>query len=90
MKTISAALAQHLVGEVTTLATCWMIIRRDGVVQGFTDHIRGLEVDGVTDTAASGYTRIAIRSTADLAVDNLDVESVLSDIGIMEEHLRPT
>ena len=54
MKTISAAIAKHLVGEVTTLATCWMIIRRDGVVQGFTDHIRGLEVDGVTDTAASG------------------------------------
>jgi hypothetical protein len=25
----------------------------------------------------SGYTRTAIRSTADLAVDNLDVESVL-------------
>ena len=50
----------------------------------------GLEVDGVTDTAASGYTRIAIRSTADLAVDNLDVESVLSAIGIMEEHMPST
>ena len=75
---------------MTTFATCWMIIRRDGVVRGFTDYIRGLEVDGVTDTAASGYTRTAIRSTADLAVDNLGVESVLSAISIMEEHLRPT
>jgi hypothetical protein len=69
MKTISTALAQHLAGEVTTLATCWKITRRDGVVQGFTDHVRDLEVDGVTYRAASGYTRTAIRSTADLSVD---------------------
>jgi hypothetical protein len=42
--------------------------RSDGVVQGFTDHMRDLEVDGITDKAASGYTRTAIRSTADLAM----------------------
>jgi uncharacterized phage protein (TIGR02218 family) len=88
MKTISSGLAQHLAGEVTTLATCWQITRRDGVVLGFTDHVRNLEVDGVTYKAASGYTRTAIRGTADLAVDNLDVESVFSDDGISEEDLR--
>ena len=88
MKTISAGLAQHLAGEVTTLATCWKINRRDGVVLGFTDHVRDLEVDGVPYRAASGYTRTAIRGTADLAVDNLDVESVFSDDGITEEDLR--
>jgi uncharacterized phage protein (TIGR02218 family) len=73
---------------VTTLATCWKITRRDGVVLGFTDHVRDLEVDGVTYKAASGYTRTAIRSTVDLAVDNLDIESVFSDDGITEEDLR--
>jgi uncharacterized phage protein (TIGR02218 family) len=88
MKTVSAALVQHLAGEVTTLATCWKITRRDGVVLGFTDHVRDLDVDGVTYRAASGYTRTAIRSTADLAVDNLDVESVFADDGITEEDLR--
>ena len=88
MKTISTNLAAHLAGEVTTLATCWKITRRDGVVLGFTDHIRDLEIDGVIYRAASGYTRTAIRSTADLAVDNLDVESVFSDDGITEEDLR--
>jgi hypothetical protein len=40
--------------------------------------------------AASGYTRTAIRSTADLAVDSLDVESVFADDGLTEEDLRPT
>jgi uncharacterized phage protein (TIGR02218 family) len=87
-KTITTALAQHLAGEVTTLATCWQITRRDGLVLGFTDHVGDLDVDGVTYQAASGYTRTAIRSTADLAVDNLDVESVFSDDGITEEDLR--
>ena len=88
MKTATSELAAHLVGEVTTLATCWKITRRDGVVLGFTDHIRDLDIDGVTYRAASGYTRTAIRSTADLAVDNLDVESVFSDDGITEADLR--
>jgi uncharacterized phage protein (TIGR02218 family) len=88
MKTVSSALAQHLAGEVTTLATCWQITRRDGAVLGFTDHVRDLEIDGVTYRAASGYTRTAIRGTADLAVDNLDVESVFSSDGITEEDLR--
>jgi len=58
------------------------------VVLGFTDHVRDLDVDGVIYKAASGYTRTAIRSTADLAVDNLDVVSVFSDGGITEEDLR--
>ena len=39
MKSISAALAQLLAGDVTTLATCWKIAQRDGVVLGFTDHM---------------------------------------------------
>ncbi len=73
---------------MTTLATCWKIARRDGVVQGFTDQVRDLEIDGVTYKAASGYTRMAIRSTIDLAVENLDVESVFAGDTITEEDLR--
>jgi hypothetical protein len=37
IRPISTALAEHLAGEVTTLATCWAITRRDGVLQGFTN-----------------------------------------------------
>lgn len=88
MKAATSELVAHLAGELTTLATCWKITRRDDVVLGFTDHIRNLEIDGVTYQAASGYTRTAIRSTADLAVDNLDVESVFSNDGITEIDMR--
>jgi hypothetical protein len=53
MKIISPELAEHLAGEVTTLATCWQITRCDAVVLGSTDHIRDLEIDGVIDRAAA-------------------------------------
>ena len=44
MKTLSAALQAHLDSGTTTLAWCWRIERADGVVFGFTDHDRPLDV----------------------------------------------
>ena len=32
MKSVSGALATHLAGAVTTLATCWRVERTDGAV----------------------------------------------------------
>ena len=61
-KAAVTAFAQRLADEVTTLVTCWKITRRDGAVLGFTDHVRGLGVDGITYRAASGYTRMAIQA----------------------------
>lgn len=77
MKSVSAGLASHLAGEVTTLATCWKATLRDGTVFGFTDHDRDLTVDGLTYQAASGYTASAIASNAELSVDNLNLAGVL-------------
>ena len=88
MKTISTALAAHLAGEVTTLATCWRIARTDGEVFRFTDHDRDLLVEGELYLASTGYSRTAIASDADLAVDNLEVEGVFDSEAIAEEDLR--
>lgn len=87
MKTISAALGQHLDGEVTTLATCWRLERADGWVRGFTDHDKDLEVDGLVYTAATGFLPSAIKSGSDLSVDNLDVEGFLDDDALRPEDL---
>ncbi len=88
MKEISAALDAHLAQEVTTLATCWRIVRTDGRVFGFPDHDRDLVLDGETYRAASGYSRTAIASDAAFGVDNLDVEGVFDDEAITEADLR--
>lgn len=88
MKTISSALDTHLNGEVTTIATCWKIVRRDGVVFGFTDHDQDLVVDGITYEAESSYSRTAISSTSDFGVANLDVTGVFDSEKITEYDMR--
>lgn len=84
MKTITTSLAAHLAGEVTTLATCWKLTRRDTVVQGFTDCDRDIIYAGVTYRAATGFSPSAVDNSASLKVDNLDVEGMLSDDSLTE------
>jgi uncharacterized phage protein (TIGR02218 family) len=85
MHSLSDHLAQHIAGEVTTLATCWRILRRDGVALGFTTHDRDLFVDGVNYRAVSGFTASAVDSAADLSVDNLDIAGVLRHDGLTRD-----
>lgn len=87
MKSSSPALAAHLAGEVTTLATCWRLERADGWVRGFTDHDRELEVDGLTYVASTGFLPSAIKTASDLSVDNLDVDGFLDDAALRAEDL---
>ncbi|MFO1242339.1 MAG: DUF2163 domain-containing protein [Rickettsiales bacterium] len=88
MKTLSSALTNHLQQDVTTLATCWKLTRRDGAVMGFTDHDRDLTVSGQSYVAATGFTPTAIEGSAGLAVDNLDVEGMLDSAAISEEDIH--
>ncbi len=62
-----------------TLAACWLIVRRDGVLKAYTEFDQDLLVnlgDGnglVTYIAAAGFDRTAIKSTNTMAVANLNV-----------------
>jgi uncharacterized phage protein (TIGR02218 family) len=88
MKAVTTALAAHLAGPVTTLATCWRITRTDGVVFRFTDHDRDLVFEGEVYQASSGYSRTAISNDVGMGVDNLDVEGVFDSAAVTEEELR--
>ena len=88
MKTISPELTDHLGGPVTTLATCWRLRRRDGVVVALTAHDRDLVIDGTRYRAAGGFTPTAIAGSDDLAVDNLDVTAALSSASLDGDDLR--
>lgn len=87
MKSISTELNVHLAREVMTLATCWKMVRRDGVVMGFTDHDRPIVFEGVDYLATSGFTPTAVETSAALNVDNLDMEGLLSADAITEPDL---
>ena len=87
MKTLPAALQAHLDMGATTLAWCWKVERRDGVVLGFTDHDRDIVFDGVTFAAATGFTASEVVSSLGLSVDNLEVEGALAAAAITEADL---
>ncbi len=88
MKAVTGAMAAHLAGSVTTLATCWRVQRTDGVVYGFTDHDRDLTLSGLSYRAATGYQRSAIASRADLSVDENELTGILDAAEITEADLR--
>lgn len=88
MKSITAALSTHLDGEVTTLASCWRVVRRDGREFYFTDHDRDIVFEGNTYEAESSYDRTAISNGSDMGVDNLDVSGILDSDKISEEDMR--
>ena len=87
MRSASAGLITHLAGEVTTLATCWKVTRRDGTLMGFTDYVNDLVVSGVTYVAATGATPTGITTSDQFSVDNLDVQGILSSDAITEQDI---
>lgn len=88
MKVVSAAMATHLEGDVTTLATCWKLVRQDGTEFHFTDHDQDILYLGDVYVSAAGYDRSAIENDSSLAVDNLDILGLLDNAAITEEDLR--
>ena len=77
MRSIDPALQAHLDSGATTLCTCWRIVRRDGAALGFTDHDRVLRFGGLDYVPDSGATGASLASSADLAVDNTQIEGAL-------------
>lgn len=87
MKTLGPGLQAHLDTGATTLCWCWKLARRDGVVQGFTDHDRPLAFDGVSFSAVSGVSASEIESSLGLTVDNLTLAGALSSASLNEDDL---
>lgn len=89
MRTLPSALSTHLAEEVTTLAVCWLVTRRDGVFIRGTQHDEDIVVpaDSPPDSpasdlpgtyvAAAAITGSSVRSTSDMSVDNLEVNGAV-------------
>jgi len=89
MKTLPAGLAAHYAGKVHSLATCWLVEKSTGEIVRGTTHDCDIEI--VTDTvglavslagiyrAQANINGSQIRSSADLSVDNMDVDGAFED-----------
>ncbi|MBP1859815.1 DUF2163 domain-containing protein [Rhizobium herbae] len=84
MRTIPAALAAHLAGDVTTMCHCWRVTRRDGVVLGFTEHDYDLRFDGTDFWAASGFQAADSEAASGLSVEAGEVSGGFSSAAISE------
>lgn len=82
--TYPQALKDHLATGATTLARCFALTRKDGVVMGFTDHDRDLSFDGILFRADSGLTAKAIQQSTGLSVDNTEAFGALKSEAVTE------
>lgn len=73
--------------ELTTVAFCWRVERRDGVAVGLTSHDRDLPIDGLVHRASPGMTPSAIRREEGFEAETGDIAGALSSGEIREEDL---
>ncbi|MFZ2100168.1 MAG: DUF2163 domain-containing protein [Oricola sp.] len=88
MTALPEALRDHLAGDLTTICYSWIVRRRDGVVLGFTDHDRALDVAGVTCEPATGFVAGAIESGLGFAGDTAEVAGALSSDAISDADIE--
>lgn len=69
-------------GVANKWAHCLKIVRQDGVTIGLTELDKDIVFESVTYLSAAGYTGTETQTTADLSVNNADVEGVLTAIGV--------
>ena len=87
MRSIPSALQAKLNSGVTTLCRCWRIARRDGVVQGFTDHDEDVALGALICRAGTGLTGSEATSKLGLAVDGSEVSGALASDTLSEADL---
>jgi len=76
-----------LAQELTSVAFCWRLERRDGVAIGLTSHDRDLQVDGLLHRAAPGMTPSAIRREEGLEPETVDAGGALAAEAIRADDL---
>jgi len=87
MRSIPAALQAKLDTGATTLCRCYVLTRRDGLVQGFTDHDCDVVLNGVACRAGTGLTASEATARLGLAVDGAEIAGALADESITEADL---
>ena len=74
--------------DLTTLAFCWRLQRRDGVCLGFTTHDRDLRIGGITYLASPGMLPSAISMSDGFDADRLEVAGSLTSETISSSDMR--
>lgn len=87
MKTIRTALQAKLDAGRTTLTHCARIVRNDGVTLYFTNHVVDLVMNGHIYHHDTGYTPSATTQNAEARSDVVDVEGILTALGVQRSDI---
>ena len=87
MRDIPSALQAKLDGGATTLCRCWIVTRRDGAIQGFTDHDRDIALGEVICRAGTGFGASEATSRFDLSASGSEIAGALADDALNEDDL---
>ena len=87
MRGVNGEMQAQLDGGATTMCRCWLVVRRDEVRFGFTDHDRDLEIDGDVFKAGSGLDASVLEASTGLSVDNGQAVGALTDVGLTERDI---
>ncbi len=73
--------------SLTTLAFCWRLARRDGVVLGFTSHDADVMINGLMYRASPGMIPSAIERSAGFDADAMELAGVLTSDALTDDDL---
>lgn len=88
MHSLSQSVTDHLNSGTTTLATCWVIEREDGVKIGLTDHDKPLSFDGMEFSPDAGAGGRTIEKSGDLGTDNTEIITAFNSEAIDSQDLN--
>ena len=88
MRTVPAPITTARQSASSRLAKIWRIERTDGTVLRFTEHDRDLVVDGETFLATASFDPSAIKASADMSVDDLEVIGEDEDVDVHQRNER--
>lgn len=92
MRTATTNFQNHLLQQCTTLAACWLFVRKDGVKIRHTNHDRAIPIadgqfyDGSYITGCSEHAN-AIQVKVDMSVNNVELHGFYIANDITELHL---
>lgn len=87
MRTLESAFAAHIAQGETTLCHCWRLTRSDGVVLGFTDHDRVVNLLGLDFAPAHGLDGSEVPARLGPQVETSEVLGVLHADAITEDDI---
>lgn len=87
MRAIPSALQAKLDSGATTLCRCWLLARRDGLTQGFTDHDDNIVLGATTCLAGAGLDASEATERLGLQVDGVELSGALADDSLSEADL---